>query len=137
MPERVFVFHQQMVEEGVPGVHAMAENDMAQLVGDHRSQAGFVGQNVDQSPAKDDRVAERKGLQRSGHQHAAAHCRIDVEIFVTSRLLTTVSRTLSTSPRGAISPIRSKWSATFSSACRSQARWACTGVRSLVVFVSS
>ncbi len=58
-------------------------------------------------------------------------------LLVTSRLLTTVSRTLSTSPRGAINPIRCKRSATFSSAWRSQERCACTGVKSLAVFESS
>src|SRR5882757_7752994 len=58
-------------------------------------------------------------------------------LLVTSRLLTTVSRTLSTSPRGAINPMRCKRSATFSSAWRSQERCACTGVKSLADFESS
>ena len=47
-----------------------------------------------------------------------------------TRLLTTVSRTLSTSPLGASSPAFSSFSKTFSWASISQARWLCTGLMS-------
>ena len=58
-------------------------------------------------------------------------------LLVTSRLLTTVSRTLSTSPGGASNPMRCKRSMTLSSAWRSQERCAWMGVRSLEVVDSS
>ena len=49
-------------------------------------------------------------------------------LLVTSRLLTTVSSTLSTSPYGASKPCRSRRSVTLSSAWWSQERSACNGV---------
>src|SRR2546421_310886 len=75
---------------------------------------------------KDSRVEVVKTRQRTSGSTSI--------LLVTSRLLTTVSSTLSTSPCGAINPIRSKRSITLSSAWRSQERCAWMGVRSLALF---
>src|SRR5260370_26807202 len=47
VPEGVFVVDEQLVEERISRVHAMAENRVAELVRDYRGQAGLIWQNVD------------------------------------------------------------------------------------------
>src|SRR4029453_4973909 len=60
------------VEEGELRVHAMAKRDVRQFVGKNCSEAGFVGKNVNQAAADNDRVAQGKRLERGSHEHAAA-----------------------------------------------------------------
>jgi hypothetical protein len=49
---------QQAIVEGECRVNFMAEHDVRQLEGQHRRQAGFVGQRVNQSAAEQDGVPE-------------------------------------------------------------------------------
>ena len=49
----------------------MAQRDVSQLLRQHHGQAGLIGKHVDQAAADRDGVADRKGLERSGQQHAA------------------------------------------------------------------
>src|SRR5579883_11538 len=79
--EGVLVVDQQLVEEGVLGIEAVAENDVGEFVGEDGRQAGFIGQNVNQAAAENDGVADSEGFQRGSHQDAAAHLGIDVDII--------------------------------------------------------
>ncbi len=80
MSERVLIVDQQLVEERVGRIHAVTQHDVPQLMRDHGGQARFIRQHVDQSAAQHDRMPQRERFQRGGHQHAAFHFRIDVQI---------------------------------------------------------
>src|SRR5713226_14782 len=49
--ECFLVINQQLIEESVTGIKAMAENRVAKLVRYDSCQAGFVGKHVDQAAA--------------------------------------------------------------------------------------
>src|SRR4051812_1790961 len=51
MPEGVLVIDQQLIEESVGRIHAMAEDDVAKLVSDYGGEAGLVRQHVNQAAA--------------------------------------------------------------------------------------
>src|SRR5205085_1865947 len=57
---------------------AVAEGDVRQLVGEDQSQAGFIGENVNEPAADDDGVPDGKCFDGSGEQDAAV--RVDVEV---------------------------------------------------------
>ncbi len=51
-----------------------------QFLRQHRGQAGFVRQHVEQAAAQDDGVADGEGFERAGQQNAAVNFRLDVEV---------------------------------------------------------
>ena len=66
-----------LIVEGELRGRGLSQRDVRKFVGQHQRQAGFVRQNVNQAAADDDGVADRKGFERRGQQHAAV--RFDVE----------------------------------------------------------
>src|SRR5579859_5654776 len=125
--ERLFFVKSKAIEKRKLRAHAVSEQDMAKLMRQYGCKTGLVGKHVHQAPAQNDGVAHREGLHRRRHQNRQRTSGWISRLFVTSRLLTTVSSTLSTSPEGAIKPNRSNLSATLSSAWRSHARFASSG----------
>ena len=56
----------------------MPQRDVRQLIGDHHRQARLIRQNIDQSAADDDRMPDRKRLNRRGQHHPAMRLHIQI-----------------------------------------------------------
>ena len=80
MAKGVFFLELQFIVEGKLRVEAMSEDDVAELEREDGGEAGLVWKHIEQTAAYDDGVAEGKGLQRHGHQDAALHFRLEVEL---------------------------------------------------------
>src|SRR2546429_2489228 len=81
MLERVLIVEPQPAEERILRVDAVSQDDVAQFVRQYGRETGFVRQHINQPAAQHDAVPERERLERRGHQHAAAHFGLDVEII--------------------------------------------------------
>src|SRR6266849_4347292 len=104
--ERLLVVEAHAVEEGVLRIDLVTEHDVAEFMRQHGGQRGLVRHHVDQAPAVNDSsvVVSRTRQWTSGWTSRS---------LVTSRLFTTVSSTLSTSPGGASRPMPSRRRMTF------------------------
>ncbi len=80
MAERVLIFHQDLVKEGVLRIDTVAKDHVAEFMGEHGGQAGFIGQHVDQTAAQHNGVAYGERFQGRSHQHAAANFRVEVDV---------------------------------------------------------
>src|SRR5437773_11605893 len=49
--KRLLIVHQQIVEESIGRIHAMAKDYVSQFMSQNRCQAGFIGKHIDQASA--------------------------------------------------------------------------------------
>ena len=72
--------HQTIGERELRVDQLVAERHVAQLVREHRREARFVGQHVDEAAAQHDRVADRERLERRGQQDPGVQRPLDVHL---------------------------------------------------------
>ena len=72
--------HQTIGERELRVDQLVAERHVAQLVREHRREARFVGQHVDEAAAQHDRVADRERLERRGQQDPGAQRPLKVQL---------------------------------------------------------
>ena len=81
-------------------MNAMAKHHVAEFVSRHGGKAGFVRRHVDQAAAENDRVADDESLRVEVVETRQRTSGSKSILFVTSRVLSTVSRTLFGVPLG-------------------------------------
>src|ERR1700730_5005494 len=87
MVKGILLVEQQAVEKCELRVNAMAEYDVAKLVGQDYREARFIGKNIDQAATQYDGVADGERFEGRRHQHAATNFGFDVEIVCDFKII--------------------------------------------------
>src|SRR5208282_5175621 len=79
--EGALIGKEHAVVESEFGIEVMAEDYVREFVGKNHGQRRFVGQHVDHASAHDDGMTNGEGLERRGHQYAAAYVGLNIEVI--------------------------------------------------------
>jgi len=118
MAESVLVFDQQFVEERVLRIETMTKHDVTQFVRSIAARLASSGARP-RGRGSEHRVADGVRFESGSRHDAAANIRLDVNVVRDFEVVHNRFQNLSTSPFGAIRPMRCKRSTTLSSAWRS------------------